>query len=42
MAKKKQKNKVVEYAKLEHKVAALWTRVSTERKRMKIAALTIK
>ena len=31
MAKKKQKNKVVEYAKLEHKVAALWTRVSTER-----------
>ena len=31
MAKKKQKNKVVEYAKLEHKVAALWTRVSTVR-----------
>lgn len=31
MAKKKQKSKVVEYAKLEHKVAALWTRVSTER-----------
>ena len=31
MAKKRQKNKVVEYAKLEHKVAALWTRVSTER-----------
>ena len=31
MSKKKQKNKIVEYAKLEHKVAALWTRVSTER-----------
>ena len=32
MAKKKKTNKkVVEYAKLEHKVAALWTRVSTER-----------
>ncbi len=30
MAKKKN-NKVVEYAKLENKVAALWTRVSTER-----------
>ncbi|MBR6179587.1 MAG: recombinase family protein [Prevotella sp.] len=29
--KKKKKTKVVEYAKLEHKVAALWTRVSTER-----------
>ena len=32
MVKKKQKKtKVVEYAKLEHKVAALWTRVSTAR-----------
>ena len=32
MTKKKQKKaKVVEYAKLEHKVAALWTRVSTEK-----------
>ena len=31
MAKKKLKSKVVEYANLEHKVAALWTRVSTER-----------
>jgi hypothetical protein len=32
MAKKKQKKtKVVEYAKLENKVAALWTRVSTAR-----------
>ena len=29
MAKKKQKNKVVEYGKIEHRVAALWTRVST-------------
>lgn len=29
MAKKKLKKKVVEYANLEHKVAALWTRVST-------------
>ena len=31
MAKKKTNKKVVEYAKLEHKVAALWTRVSTAR-----------
>ena len=31
MGKKKGKEKVVEYGKLEHKVAALWTRVSTER-----------
>ena len=29
MAKKKLKKKVVEYSNLEHKVAALWTRVST-------------
>ena len=31
MAKKKGKERIVEYAKLENKVAALWTRVSTER-----------
>ena len=29
MSKKKSKEKVVEYSKLEHKVAAVWTRVST-------------
>ena len=29
--RKKKKTKVVEYSKLENKVAALWTRVSTER-----------
>lgn len=43
MAKKKKTNKkVVEYAKLEHKVAALWTRVSTERQETRISASTIK
>ena len=33
MSKKKSKEKVVEYSKLEHKVAAVWTRVSTGNKR---------
>lgn len=29
MSKKKSKEKIIEYSKLEHKVAAVWTRVST-------------
>lgn len=31
MSKKKSKEKVVEFSKLTNKVAAVWTRVSTER-----------